>query len=155
DVPAGPVELTATARYQSCNDSLCLPPKRKPASATLTIDPTAKFVVFAIPSGYSEFRPLPSASASAGAAPPVAAAQTQPQSSDFGIFLLAAFGAGLAAIFTPCVFPMIPFTVSYFMNRQTGDRRDGVLQAILFCGGIIVLFTGLGAATKAIAGPFG
>ena len=51
------------------------------------------------------------------------------QSSGFGLFLLTAFGAGLAAIFTPCVFPMIPFTVSYFINRQTGNRRDGVLQA--------------------------
>ncbi len=53
----------------------------------------------------------------------------------FGLFLLTAFAAGLAAIFTPCVFPMIPFTVSYFLNRQTGHKRDGVLQAVVFCLG--------------------
>jgi thiol:disulfide interchange protein len=77
------------------------------------------------------------------------------QSSGFGLFLLTAFGAGLAAIFTPCVFPMIPFTVSYFINRSTGSRRDGVLQAVVFCLGIVVLFTGLGVLMKAIVGPFG
>jgi thiol:disulfide interchange protein DsbD len=69
--------------------------------------------------------------------------------------MLTAFGAGLAAIFTPCVFPMIPFTVSYFVNRQTGSRRDGVTQAVVFCAGVIVFFTGLGAIVKAIAGPIG
>ncbi len=158
DATAGPVELTATARYQCCSDTSCLPPKRKPASATLQIDPAAKVDAFAIPPDYSEFHPAaaagaPTGAAAASSAPAVPA--SVPQSSSFGLFLLTAFGAGLAAIFTPCVFPMIPFTVSYFINRQTGSRRDGILQAVLFCLGIIVLFTGLGAVTKAIAGPFG
>ena len=154
DAAPGPVELTATPRYQTCNDSLCLPPKRKPASATLTIDPAAKVSAIVIPSGFSEFHPAAQAASSAPASSAPAPA-TPPPSSGFGLFLLTAFGAGLAAIFTPCVFPMIPFTVSYFVNRQTGNRRDGVLHAVLFCAGIIVLFTGLGALIKAIAGPFG
>jgi thiol:disulfide interchange protein DsbD len=71
------------------------------------------------------------------------------------LFLLTAFAAGLAAIFTPCVFPMIPFTVSYFLNRQTGAKRDSVLQAVVFCLGIIVFFTGIGFLVKTIVGPFG
>ena len=50
---------------------------------------------------------------------------------------------------------MIPFTVSYFLKRQTTVRRDSVMQALVFCVGIVVLFTGLGLITKAIAGPFG
>ena len=40
---------------------------------------------------------------------------------------------------------MIPFTVSYFLNRQMGGKRDGLAQALVFCLGIVVLFTGLGA----------
>jgi thiol:disulfide interchange protein DsbD len=125
--------------------------------AALTIDPSAKIQAISIPSGY-----LPIAVPVVTPAPPSAATSTsaptppgEPVSSDFGFFLLTAFGAGLAAIFTPCVFPMIPFTVSYFLNRQTGNKRDGLLHAVLFCLGIIVLFTGLGALLKAIAGPFG
>jgi thiol:disulfide interchange protein len=152
DAAAGQLELTAQVRYQCCNDTMCLPPKKKTVVGTITVDPAATAEKIAIPAGYTEFRKADAAGTPATA--PVTPAPT-PKESGFGLFLLTAFGAGLAAIFTPCVFPMIPFTVSYFVNRQSGTRRDGVLQAVVFCLGIIVLFTGLGFLTKVIAGPFG
>ena len=151
DAPAGPADIAANVRYQSCNDTICLPPKRKSATASITIDSSAKSEALSIPSGYSLVSANASAAAPSTPVPPPAA----PESWGFAIFLATAFGAGLAAIFTPCVFPMIPFTVSYFINRQTGNKRDGVLHAVIFCLGIIVLFTGLGALLKAVAGPFG
>lgn len=145
DAVAGPAEVTAQARFQACTDKICLPPKTKTAVATLTVDPTAKAVDFKVPAGYSGS----ALTASAGEAPnPLPSGKQRDES--FGWFLLTAFGFGLAAIFTPCVFPMIPITVSYFMNR-----KDGLPQAVVFCLGIIVLFTGLGLLAKAIAGPFG
>jgi hypothetical protein len=49
----------------------------------------------------------------------------------------------------PYVFPMSPITVSSFLGRAD------VTQAPVFCLGVIVFFTSLGAAMKAIAGPFG
>jgi len=149
DAPAGPAEITAQVRYQCCNDSMCLPPKRKTASGTIQIDPALKAETIVIPAGYTEFRPAGTASAAPAAPAP------NPQASGFGFFLLTTFVAGLAAIFTPCVFPMIPFTVSYFINRSSGSKRDGVIQAVVFCLGVIVFFTGLGLITKAIAGPIG
>ncbi len=45
--------------------------------------------------------------------------------------------------------------MSYFLNRQSGGRRESIVQALVFCLGIIVLFSGLGLATTAILGPFG
>jgi thiol:disulfide interchange protein len=152
DAPAGPVELTAQVRYQCCNDTMCLPPKRKTAVASINIDPAAKAETITIPAGYTEFRKA-AAVASAPATP--AAPVLNRQSSGMGFFLLTTFAAGLAAIFTPCVFPMIPFTVSYFINRNSASKRDGIVQAIVFCIGVIVFFTGLGLITKAIAGPIG
>jgi thiol:disulfide interchange protein len=152
DAAAGSVDITAQVRYQCCNDKSCLPPKRKSATATLTVDPAAKARAISIPPGYTDVQLALAAAPSTATIPTAAPAS---QSSGFGLFLLTAFGAGLAAIFTPCVFPMIPFTVSYFINRQTGNRRDGVLQAVVFCLGIVVLFTGLGVLMKTIAGPFG
>ena len=146
DAPKGPLEITAKARYQCCNDRLCLPPKTKTAIATLTVDPAAKNGAIAIPAGFFDL------SAAAVVAPKTAAPAGDP---DLGRFLLIAFGAGLAAIFTPCVFPMIPFTVSYFLKRENQAPSEGVIQALVFCLGIVVLFTGLGLLTKAIAGPFG
>jgi thiol:disulfide interchange protein DsbD len=67
---------------------------------------------------------------------------------------LVAVGFGLAAVFTPCVFPMIPITMSFFLNRP-GGGRGAVAQASVFCLGIIVLFSLLGLAATAALGPFG
>jgi thiol:disulfide interchange protein DsbD len=86
---------------------------------------------------------------------PAAAAPAAAADSGLWRFALIAFGLGLAALFTPCVFPMIPFTVTYFLNRQSGSRADSLFQAGVFSGGIVLLFTSLGLATTALLGPFG
>ena len=143
DAPAGATDISAQVRYQTCNDTVCIPPRRVTANATLTIDPAAHAAAPAIPSGYAET-----------SAPPKAGANAAADTQGLGAFLLVAFGFGLAAIFTPCVFPMIPITMSFFLNRQ-GTRRESVLHAVLFCLGIVVLFSGLGLLTTAILGPFG
>jgi thiol:disulfide interchange protein DsbD len=144
DAAAGPAELTASVRYQVCNDRLCIPPVTRTAATTVAIDPAAQSAAAIIPAGYAE----------PGSAPPSGApAQTPPQA--LTAFLLVAFGFGLAAIFTPCVFPMIPITMSYFLNRPSGSRAESVGQAALFCGGIVVLFTGMGLVATAVLGPFG
>ena len=149
DAAPGASEVAAEVRYQTCNDKVCIPPRRRTASATLTIDPAARAVASAIPAGYNEVTGPPKARA--GAAP---SAPVSPDTQSLGAFLLVAFGFGLAAIFTPCVFPMIPITMSFFLNRQ-GTRQESVFHAVLFCLGIVVLFSGLGLVTTAILGPFG
>lgn len=58
----------------------------------------------------------------------------------FNIFLLGFLG-GFLALLTPCVFPMIPLTVSYFI-KQSDNRKRGVFQAIMY-GFFIVLIYGL------------
>src|ERR1022692_514771 len=148
DAPAGPVELSFSARYQTCNPRMCVPSKWTGA-VTLTVDPSAAALAVAIPAGYAEPR-------APAATTPGAASSTSgtPAEGLFG-FLAVAFGFGLASIFTPCVFPMIPITMSYFLNRPSGGRRESIVQALVFCLGIIVLFSGLGLATTAILGPFG
>jgi thiol:disulfide interchange protein DsbD len=138
----GAIELTAKVRYQACDEKQCLPPKTKTPTLALTIDPTVPAPPVAIPSGYSEV----GASSSASAPAPVAI----PQDQGLGRFLAVAFGLGLAAIFTPCVFPMIPITVSFFLNQ-----KGGIFQALVFSLGIIVLFCALGLGVTAAVGPFG
>lgn len=149
EAAAGPVALAAQVRYAVCDDRQCLPPRRKTAEAVVRIDPAAPAHTVVIPAGYFEVdRDNPSAST-----PPAPAAT----GSDSGLarFLLIAFGFGLAAIFTPCVFPMIPITMSFFLDRKAGSRADSIFQASIFCIGIVVLFTLLGVAITAILGPFG
>ncbi|HLK49358.1 MAG TPA: cytochrome c biogenesis protein CcdA [Bryobacteraceae bacterium] len=147
----GPAELSVTARYQTCNDKVCIPPVRRTATATLAVDPAAPVRSAVIPAGYAE----PTASGAPNAITEAAAPEAQAQAQGWWAFLLVAFGFGLATIFTPCVFPMIPITMSYFLNQQSGERRDAVSQAVVFCLGIIVLFSGLGLLLTAVLGPFG
>ena len=52
------------------------------------------------------------------------------QKSLLGIFILGFFG-GLIALLTPCVFPMIPLTVSFF-TKKSGDKKKGVSNAVLY-----------------------
>jgi len=143
----GPVELTAQVRYRACDDKQCLNPRTKTAAFKLTAAAFAPAIEkFKAPAGYIEVKP--------GAAPDVAANQppTEPPASQQGLaaFALTAFGFGLAAIFTPCVFPMIPITVSFFLNQ-----RGGIVQALVFSLGIVVLFCALGLGVTALAGPIG
>jgi thiol:disulfide interchange protein len=155
NAPARPIELTAKMRYRTCNDTTCLPPRNKQAAATLTLDSGAPAVSFNAPPGYMPVKPRAAAASAKAATTTTAGAPVTPASEGMAKFLLVAFGLGLAAVFTPCVFPMIPITMSYFLNRQGATRADSVVQASTFCGGIVVLFTALGFFTTALLGPFG
>uniref|UniRef100_UPI004047B4D8 cytochrome c biogenesis protein CcdA n=1 Tax=Algoriphagus sp. TaxID=1872435 RepID=UPI004047B4D8 len=67
-------------------------------------------------------------------------------------FMVLAFLAGLAALLTPCVFPMIPMTVSFFTGRSK-TRSEGIRQAFIYGISIIGIYTIAGTAVAAIQGP--
>ncbi|MFD1315028.1 protein-disulfide reductase DsbD family protein [Namhaeicola litoreus] len=72
------------------------------------------------------------------------------KSSLWQLFFLS-FIAGFAALLTPCVFPMIPMTVSFF-TKQSKNRAMGIRNAIIYGISIIVLYVGLGTIITAIFG---
>ena len=156
--PLGEAELEASAFYSVCNDRVCLRPVTRKVAAPLTIARQASGNPTTIAADYSEAKPAPQRSGGRLAAPQGGSVGTPRRTAgsqglvEFGAV---AFGFGLLAIFTPCVFPMIPITMSYFVSRDTGSRRDSVIQAIVFCAGVVVLFTGLGALVSVVLGPFG
>ncbi len=151
----GPLELTANARFQTCDNKMCLPPRRATSTTRVTIDPRAKAAGLVLPAGYTLFDPAAPRPQAVAAGEPVETIPSTAPSQGLLMFMLVAFGVGLAAIFTPCVFPMIPITVSYFLNKPAGGRGKSVFDAVVFCLGIVVLFTVLGAAATAALGPFG
>ena len=67
-------------------------------------------------------------------------------------FLSLSFGAGLIALLTPCVFPMIPITVSFFIKRKAGEPGGGLSGAFAYCAGIIGTFTILGVGVTVLFG---
>jgi thiol:disulfide interchange protein DsbD len=69
----------------------------------------------------------------------------------FYIFLMGLLG-GLVALFTPCVWPIIPMTVSFFLKRAKDDKKKGIKDAITYGISIVVIYLALGLAITAIFG---
>ncbi len=61
------------------------------------------------------------------------------------------FLGGLVALFTPCMFPMIPMTVSFFVKRSK-SRRAGIINALIYGTSIVAIFVIMGSAVTAIFG---
>lgn len=68
----------------------------------------------------------------------------------WAIFFIS-FGAGFAALLTPCVFPMIPMTVSFF-TKQSKTKAQGIRNAMFYGISIIVIYVLLGSVITAIFG---
>ncbi len=167
----GPTQIEAKVRYGACDNNACLPPTRRSASANLTVAADAVAALPARPDGYESMKlasppPNPAETIAAAAAAMSAPGAAEPARSPGGSesapidqgflqFAAVAFGFGLLAVFTPCVFPMIPITMSYFVSSQSGETKASLVQATTFALGVIGLFTGLGALVSVILGPFG
>lgn len=67
-------------------------------------------------------------------------------------FILAAAGFGVLALLTPCVYPMVPITISFFTKRNAGSRKEAVKDASLYAFGIILTFIALGFLLTLIFG---
>lgn len=72
----------------------------------------------------------------------------------FWIWILGFLG-GLAALFTPCVFPMIPLTVSFFTKRAASHNKKKSTGPYIYAVSIILIYVILGGLITAIAGPSG
>lgn len=114
------VTIKGYVTFMGCNDETCLPPNEVEFSFLL--------------------KGAEGATVSAGVESSAPAAQGQA----IGLFILISLLAGLAAVLTPCVFPMIPMTVSFFM-RGSGNRRKAIATATFFGISIVAIFTLLGA----------
>lgn len=78
--------------------------------------------------------------------------QSTQQRSLWSLFLLGILG-GLIALVTPCVWPIIPMTVSFFLKRAKDDKRKGIRDAMLYGLSIVVIYVGLGLLVTLIWGP--
>jgi len=73
----------------------------------------------------------------------------------FWALMIAAMFAGLATLLTPCVFPMIPITVSFFTKRAEAGKGTALGNATAYASGIVLTFVGLGIGAAALLGATG
>ncbi|MGI4791137.1 MAG: thioredoxin family protein [Janthinobacterium lividum] len=134
---------TVTLHYQTCNNHVCLPPTDVALPLTLSVVPSA------VRAEYKEGPPAPILGShmerKAGG----------PGASGLGLFLLAALGAGLLALITPCVFPLIPITLTSFVKQADGDKGKLVRLSCGYALGIVALYVALGAVVTATLGAAG
>lgn len=138
--------VSGVLEFVVCNDSKCLPPEEVEfkiplgGSSAKTTD-TTKTAVSA-----STDKPAGSTTTSDSAQSPgkISSAQADLTSSRslWGIFI-AGFIGGLAAFFMPCIYPMIPLTISYF-TKKSGSRARAVQSAFVYGLSIITIYVSLG-----------
>ncbi len=66
--------------------------------------------------------------------------------------LLMGFAGGLLAVCMPCIWPIIPMTVSFFLKRSKDDKQRGIRDALTYGASIIVIYLGLGLLVTALFG---
>lgn len=174
--------LKLDVRYQVCNATFCLPPHTVHLTVTVkgAVGAKSALPANAVPmasgtqaatSEAKKATPKPSTSAlpvSATAVSVAAVVRKQPvheqaassdvqraESQGLAQFVWLAMGMGALSLLTPCVFPMIPITVSFFTHQGGGSRASAVWSALLYAAGIISTFTALGLALAFFFGAAG
>jgi thiol:disulfide interchange protein len=179
DAKPGEYEARIQVVYMACNETLCLPPAKVPIPLKIKVSPAtagqpgkgADSPSTSAPE--SESASKPAAPQDAGSAAPPSGSQPaanpdasraiagtaaeveEARSSGFLPFLWLAMTMGAVSLATPCVFPMIPITVSYFTKNAETGKSAGLKQATVYCLGIIFTFTGLGLGLAALLGATG
>lgn len=80
--------------------------------------------------------------------------ETKEEDDNLLLFFIVAFLSGLVALLTPCVFPMIPMTVTFFL-KGSGSKAKGLRNAILYGVFIILIYTVIGTIFSRIFGAVG
>ena len=129
--------VKGSLNFMSCNDTQCLPPKDMDFSFDLG-------------------KVKPAVAKSAANTEKITTGKDKiniggRKKGLWGFFVLAFLG-GLLGILTPCVFPMIPMTVSFFM-KEGEEKSKGKMQALLYGFSIIAIYTLIGSVLAVIAGP--
>lgn len=150
----GTYTLAGTIYVQACTEESCLPPGELKWSTTLTVQEGEAVT------------PTPSATAAPPTAtPPPAAGTTSAPAAEMSVnvgpaqgfwrFVAGSFAFGLLSLLTPCVFPMIPITVSFFTNKKAHSRGQAVRGALVYVLSIIAGFTLIGFGVSVLVKLFG
>ncbi len=129
--------ITGFVEFMACDDTRCLPPTEA--------DLIFKLPTKALSGGDTETTNVDVAKADKSSG------SNSSKKGLWGIFFIAFF-SGFAALLTPCVFPMIPMTVSFF-TKQSKNKATGIRNAIIYGISIVVIYVVLGILVSLIFGP--
>ena len=168
--------IEGTLKYAACNDQNCIPPQKAPFSFNGTADVAARTETADAPAQISaepqaaateadttssdsepdvQSTAIRPAASSADLWAPVdfsGSEESQQTSTSLWYIFIACFIGGFVALLTPCVWPMIPLTVSFFLKKGK-SRAQSIADALCYGVSIIVIYLLLGLIVTAIFGP--
>ncbi len=160
---AGQQRAAVTIGWQACTEGTCDLPKSETFEFDFEVAPgTARAERTAALTGVPD-QPEQAQPEAARTFPSVARTATDDfgtevtKAKDSGLvaYLWLSFVAGLLALLTPCVFPMIPITVSFFSKSTGGEKKTNYGGAVAYCVGIVGTFTALGLGVTLLFGASG
>ena len=138
NLPNGTYNVDVIIDYQVCNNSLCYPPNQITKTATFDIKSgpiRANLVLDNFDFDKDSILAI--------------------ADNNISSFLVLAMSMGFLALLTPCVFPMIPITISFFMHRSENTNSSPVKSATVYMLGIVLTFTFLGMILAILLGASG
>lgn len=154
----GNADIKISLRYQACTETFCLPPKavsidyRLPLSGVQRPSDNKKSDI----SDEGKANHADSKdSAAVGSVLERTRSYERLSKETLGSFIGLAFLTGLIALLTPCVFPMIPITVSFFTKHAAPTRPQAIKKAVVYVAGIILSFTLFGWLMSVVLGASG
>jgi len=156
---ATPSKLHVGVTYQACTERLCLPPRTVTLSVAVPIT-TPPQITPAPQDGAGVIPPKRAGDAAPAKADAPPTSQLAPRAfgpgaATWGSFIWLAITMGALSLLTPCVFPMVPITVSYFTRHAAPTRGRAFASAALYGLGIVLTFTLFGSLVAAMAGAAG
>ena len=142
-------DLAVNIKYQVCDDKVCLPPKTVKVTFTGFEDVKKQSTVNSQQSTVNN--PNQTETKDQKPDPKI----QNPNDLPLGSFIWLAITLGALSLLTPCVFPMIPITVSYFTNHSSKSRAKAIKLASIYSLGIIATFTILGMLLAIFVGAAG
>jgi len=138
DTPLGSYSLKCTVRYQVCNEGLCYPPNEYTQNIKFNVvDGPIRNDYATVNFDFDKKSIL------------------DITNNQVGSFLLLSLSMGFLALLTPCVFPMIPITISFFLKRGEDKNTSPVKGALVYMLGIVMTFTLLGMLLAIFLGASG
>ena len=134
EIPVGKHDIEVAVLYQVCNATLCYPPNEENLVTAVNI------VEGSTREGYNEMIPYKDAVFDEEGNISLDAAILE----GFFPFILLALSMGFLSLLTPCVFPMIPITVAFFIKRGESKNGTPLSNALTYTFGIIATFSILG-----------
>lgn len=160
----GPYEVTGYLEYGACNDENCLPPTPVEFSFKGEVAAVANATTPATPAEETPAAEVAETPAPANESisgdlwtPVIDKLQSfgtteVPTDISLWAIFIAGFLGGFVALFTPCVWPIIPMTVSFFLKRNKNDKAKGIRDAWTYGASIVVIYVTLGLAITLIFG---